>query len=156
MKKKSLTGVLVLLVFAAFTVSVLSVLLTGADLVRGITLRDRRGYDLRTAEQYLTTRVRRADRAGAILAEEGHTLVLREDVDGACYETRIYCYGGSLRELYCEAGYALGPEFGEEILPVEELRVAREGSLLYLSFRMPDGEESSLLLHIRSEGEVPG
>ena len=62
MKKKSITGVLVLLVFAAFLVSVSMVLMTGADVVQNITARDQKSYSQRTVTQYLTTRVRRADR----------------------------------------------------------------------------------------------
>ena len=42
MKKNNLTGVLVLLVFAVFMVSVLFVLLTGADVVQKLTDRDQR------------------------------------------------------------------------------------------------------------------
>lgn len=155
MKRNTMAGIPVLIVFAVFAVSVLTVLLTGADLVREVTLRDSRSYDERTAVQYLTTRVRRADRAGAVSVEGEDTLILREEIGGVCYETRIYCHEGSLREMFCETGYALPPIFGEEILPMEALRVALEDGFLRLSVRLPDGRESEAALYLRSEGEVP-
>ena len=155
MKNKTISGIPVLAVFALFAGCVLAVLLTGAGLVRSITLRDRSSYDQRTAVQYLTTRVRRADRAGAVSVEGEDTLILREEIGGVCYETRIYCHEGSLREMFCETGYALPPGFGEEILPMEALRVALEDGFLRLSVRLPDGRESEAALYLRSEGEVP-
>ena len=154
MRKNNLTGVLVLLVFAVFMVSVLFVLLTGADLVQGITERDQRSYDRRTVVQYLTTRVRQADRTGAVSVSDDGALIFQEDFDGIIYETSVYCHEGYLRELFCEAGYGLSPEFGEEILPVKAFQASREGSVLYLTFEMPDGTEESAWFHLRSEQEV--
>ena len=49
MKKRNMTGGLVLLVFAVFMVSVLLVLLSGADTVQRLTQRDQRSYHHRTA-----------------------------------------------------------------------------------------------------------
>ena len=154
MKKNNITGVLVLLVFAVFMVSVLKILLTGADLVQHITERDQHSYDQRTVVQYLTTRVRQADQTGGVLVEDSGTLVFREEIDGIDYETSVYCYGDYLREMFYEVGYGLPPEFGEEILPVKKFQVSRTGSVLYLAFEMPDGTEESIMLHLRSEQEV--
>ena len=88
MKKNNLTGVLVLLVFAVFMVSVLLVLLSGADTVQKLTERDQRTYHHRTAVQYLTTRVRQADCAGAVSVDNSDdisTLILKEEIDGQLY-----------------------------------------------------------------------
>lgn len=155
MKKNNLTGVLVLLVFAVFMVSVLMVLLTGADLVRGMTERDQRSYDRRTVAQYLTTRVRQGDQAGAVFAADPGTLVFREEISGTTYETRVYCHEGYLREMFCETGYDLAPEFGETILPMEDFQVCLEDTLLRIQLEMPDGSGEALALHLRSEQEVP-
>lgn len=154
MKKNNLTGVLVLLVFAIFAVSALLVLLTGADLVQGMARRDQRSYDQRTAIQYLTTRIRQADQAGAVFAADDGTLVLLENIDGTLYETRVYCHEGYLREMFCESGYTLAPEFGEEILPMTDLMVSWDESFVHLCLEMPDSTEVSLFLHLRSEQEV--
>ena len=74
---------MVLLLFGVFAVCILSVLLTGADAYRRLSQRDQSGYEHRTASQYLTTRVRQADRLGGVRVDtfDGQdTLVLSEDL----------------------------------------------------------------------------
>ena len=153
MKKSNLTGVLVLLVFAVFMVSVLLVLLSGADIVEKLTRRDQRTYHHRTAVQYITTRIRQADEQDAVFAEtteDTDTLVLRETIDNYVYETRIYCCNGYLREMFCEAGAGLPPEFGEEILPMEDFSVICEDNLVRAELLLTDGTKESLILLLRS------
>ena len=155
MKKNNLAGVFTLLVFAVFMVCVLMILLTGADVVRGITQRDQRSYDQRTAVQYLTTRVRQADQTGDVSVSESGALLLREDIDGTTYETSVYCHDGYLREMFYETGYALPPEFGEAVLPASDFRASQEDQLLTITLEMPNGTEQTLFLQLRSEQEVP-
>ena len=97
MKKSSLTGVLVLLVFAVFMVSVLLVLLSGANTVQKLTRRDQCTYHHRTAVQYITTRIRQADSLGAVTSDntgEISTLILTEEINNLSYQSRVYCYDG--------------------------------------------------------------
>ena len=154
MKKSNLTGVLVLLVFAVFMVSVLLVLLSGADTVQKLTDRDQRTYHHRTAVQYLTTRVRQSDFAGAVTADNSgvSTLILTEHIEGQPYETRIYCYEGYLREMFCPAGIGLPEGFGEEILPMEDFRVTLEDNILRAELVLTDGTSEHCCLLLRSEG----
>ena len=156
MKKNNMTGVLVLLVFAVFMVSVLMILLQGADIVQRITVRDQRSYNQRTVTQYLTTRVRQADRAGGVSVcsdDQTDVLILTEEIDGTCYETSVYCHDGYLRELFCQAGLGLPPEFGEEILPLSDFRVSCTDSLMQITFEMTDGTEQTVMLQLRSRKE---
>ena len=155
MKKKSLSGVLVLLVFAVFMVSVLLVLLSGADTVQKLTRRDQRTYQHRTAVQYLTTRVRQSDISGAVAVTEKDgisTLVLTEEIEGCAYETRVYCYDGYLREMFCVKGAALPPTFGEQILPMEDLELDFDGKTITATLSMTDGSQEYMTLHLRSQG----
>lgn len=155
MKKRNLSGLLVLLIFAVFAISVLMILLSGADIVRRLTGRGQDAYDHRTAVQYLTTRVHQADSAGSVAvgAEEGgDVLILTEEIDGAQYETRVYCYDGYLREMFCSAGAGLPPEFGEKILPMTSFRIALEDSVLSGSFTLTDGSSEAFCLFLRSKG----
>ena len=155
MKKKSMSGVLVLLVFAVFTVSVLLVLLSGADTVKKLTQRDQNTYHHRTAVQYLTTKVRQSDQSGAVNVGETDgcsTLVLTEKIDGITYETRIYCYDGYLRELFCAKGAGLGATFGEEILPMDDFQVSFEDGFLSAVLCLPDGTKDHVVLQLRSLG----
>lgn len=155
MKKRNLSKVLVPLVFAVFMVSVLMVLFSGADTVRSLTLRDRSSFRYRTAVQYISTRIRQADAAGLVSADNSEglsALVLTEDIDGRQFQTRIYCYDGFLRELFCEAGTEIAPEFGEEILPMEDFRIRLDGNTVHIGFSMPDGSDEELFFLLRSEG----
>ena len=155
MKKSNLGFLLVLLVFAVFMVSILVVLLTGADVVQGITERDQKSYEQRTAVQYIASRVRQADQTGMIRVDSSETvgdrLVLVEEIDGILCETVIYCYDGYLRELFSVDGYDPGAEFGEKILPVERICATDCGAYLVIEIRFADGETRSMTLYLRSE-----
>jgi len=153
-KKNQLSGVLVLLVFAVFGVSVLLVLLTGADVVKTLSERDRESYDRRTTMQYITTRVRQADEAGMVSVrrmEDRDVLVLSQDIEGIRYETYVYSCGGYLRELFVEAEFGMELEFGEMILPLRDLCFADEGTHIRAELTFEDGSTQSMILALRSE-----
>lgn len=155
-KKNNMSGITVLLVFAAFMVSVLLVLLTGADVVQRLTERNQSGYDRRTAVQYIATRIRQADDAGMLSVRsfgDGDALVAAEDIDGVTYETLVYCHDGYLREMFVEAGMEADAEFGEKILPMTMLRVDDRGSVLCAELQFADGQQETVILHLRSERE---
>lgn len=152
-KKNYLSSVLVLLVFAVFVVSVLMVLLTGADVVQKLNERDRRSYDQRTIVQYITTRVRQADEQGMVEVREiegKSVLALGEMIEGIRYDTLVYCWDGYLCELFTESGLDMGLEFGEWILPVEDIRFTDEGTHILVGLSA-HGEEQSMILSLRSE-----
>ena len=138
-----ITQVLALLTLTVFALCVLLVLLTGASCYRGLVDRGEDSYARRTALQYLTTRVRQAETVEIGEFEGCEALILEETIDGECYTTRVYCYGGWLRELYTVPGAKLPPKAGAEILEAETLELTREGSLL----RVKLGAEE-LLLHL--------
>ena len=158
MKKNNLTGVLVLLVFAVFMVSVLFVLLTGADVVQKLTDRDQKSYQQRTAVQYVTMRVRQADREDMVQVrkvEDRDVLVLAEMIEGYRYETLVYYADGYLWEMFSEAGLDLPLEFGEKILPAAGFLAEKQEDTLQMQIKLTDGSSQKVILHLRSEGEVP-
>ena len=138
-----MTQVLALLTLTVFALCLLLVLLSGASCYRGLVDRGEASYARRTAVQYLTTRVRQAQRVEIGDFEGCQTLLLEETVDGECYTTRVYCYDGWLRELYTVPGAKLPPRAGAAVLEAEDLELTREGSLLTVKL----GEET-LLLHL--------
>ena len=142
-----MTQVLALLTLTVFALCVLLVLLTGASCYRGLVDRGEDSYARRTALQYLTTRVRQAERVEIGEFEGCKALILEETVEGECYTTRVYCYDGWLRELYTVPGAQLPPKAGAEILEGKTLELTQEGSLLRLTL----GEEE-LLLHLPEVG----
>lgn len=155
-KKSNIDGVLVLLLLAVFMVSVLFVLLTGADVVQKLTRRDDVSYDRRTATQYITTRVRQADAAGRVAVRDFggcDAIVLTEEYDGVPYETLVYCYDGTLRELFTEAGLEQEPSYGEEILPAEAFTVEQDGACLTAEITV-NGTAETICLYLRSGEEA--
>lgn len=153
LNKGKIDNLLVLLLFGVFAICILSVLLTGADAYQRISDRDQLSYDQRTAAQYLTTRVRQADRLGdvAICRFEGQdALAFTEVIEGDTYETLVYCYDGYLRELFVAAGGHFMPEDGEKVLAAQELSIQRDGQLLGVKLTSPSGEVQMLELYLRS------
>lgn len=158
-RKHYIGGLLALLLLCVFAACVLSVLLTGAGTYRRLTERDRASYDSRTATQYLATRIRQADRQGAVSvrAFEGRdALVLTEEIDGELYETCIYYCDGYLRELFTAAGADLAPEDGEKILPAGGFLAyaddPAEGQLR-LRIQTSNGAWEELMLFLRAGRE---
>ncbi len=142
-----------LLLFGVFAACILSVLLTGAEAYRRLTQRDQAAYARRTAVQYIATRVRQADSLALVSVEEfqGVTaLVLREDGE---YATRVYCHEGYLKELYASEEDLMVPGDGERIMAAEGLELSLDQGLLTVSVTGENGEESTLLLSLRSGEE---
>ena len=156
-KTREAGGLLVLLLLGVFSVCILLVLLLGADNYRNLIQRDDASFDRRTAMQYIATKVRQADTAGTVTVGtfQGQDAVeLRETMDGETYLTRIYCYDGSLRELYAADTDTLSPADGETVLPAQALTAKQEGRLLKLELTDETGTVFSFVLTLRSEEEV--
>ena len=142
-------GLLALLLFGVFAVCVLTVLLTGAQAYRRLTVRDQNAYDRRTPVQYIATRVRQGDTLDGVAVEsfEGSTaLALRQDG----YVTRIYWYDGYLMELYTGEDAALSPEDGEKVVAAGGLALSLEDDLLTVEVTGVSGETDTLRLSLRS------
>lgn len=130
-KKRSLTGVAALLVFAVFAVGVLMTLLGGAGIYERLTGRSAQSYDSRTCTQYLAARVRQAP--GEIAVESfggGDALVLEEKIGDLVYVTRVYCHDGWLMELFSLKNGSFAPEDGTKLLPAEFLKLQLQEGLL--------------------------
>ena len=152
-KKRKTDALIVLLLFGVFAICILAVLLTGADSYQRLSRRDQAGYDSRTAAQYLTTRVRQADRLGDVTVEDfggADALVFTEEFDGVAYSTRVYCHDGYLRELFASAEETFLPEDGEKILQAQDLTLTLSGQTLQAKLTDSDGEVQQLTLYLRS------
>ena len=159
----NISGLLVLLLFAVFAVCIMSVLLTGADAYQRLAHRDQTSYDRRTVTQYIATKVRQNDAAGAVsvhlfgeagVKTDGNTLQLLEQLEGEEYCTRIYCWDGYIRELFSTPSDEFYPEDGEMIMEAQGLQFSLEGDLLTVTVIHTDGQSEEIALFLRS-GEVP-
>ncbi len=150
--KHHLDGLLALILFGVFAVSILVVLLCGADAYNRLTQRDQAAYEHRTGLQYVAARVRQADAAGEIRVEPfGETSAL---VLGQEYLTRVYYYDGYIMELYADASAELEPQDGEKILPASDLSFTLSDDLLNISFTDSQGSADTLLLTLLIVGAI--
>lgn len=158
-RHRKITDLMALMVFGLFALCVLLVLLTGADVYRNLVDRGAQAYESRTASQYVATRVRQADFGGGISVEEfggQDALVLREQINGKTYLTRVYCCEGFIRELFTADSGEFSPEDGEKILEAEAMSFTLEQDLLTARIILADGRSQALTLYLRSgEGERP-
>ena len=119
-----------LLLFCVFTVSMLMVLLTGADGYRKISEGMESQFSERTCLSYLVTKIRHYDSLNAegvnnigIVDFEGvSAIALDEDIDGMLFTTLVYFYDGHLYELFALKDCGLYPEDGLPILAVDDIR----------------------------------
>lgn len=149
-RKHQIDGLLVLLLFSVFAISILSVLLTGADAYKRLADRDNAAYDRRTAEQYVATKVRQAAGEVTVVSFDGVPAIqLAEEVDGETYTTRVYWFDGYIRELFSSAEDDLLPEDGEQVFPADAMTVELNGELLRIRIT-DDGQTTEQFLACRS------
>ena len=167
-----------LLLFVIFTACILSVLLTGADVLQTISQRDQESFRQRTCVQYLTTRIRQSDAVSRVFVGDfdsepslsmpsslvsteaaqpltGNTLFLVEELGGRAYYTRIYCCNGSLYELFSPAGVEFIPTDGQTILDVQDLHFTLQERLLTIHITYKHRTTETIQLSLRSHMEVP-
>lgn len=153
LKNGSLSGLVALLTFVLFAISILFVLLNGAGVYRRLTQRDQYSYDSRTCAQYVATKMRQAPSPAAISTDTFGTvdsLRISQDIEGLEFVTRIYCYENWLMEIFTLADGDFFPEDGEKILPLSSLSVSQDGSVF--SFILTDTEGNTQHLTISAQG----
>ena len=153
LKNRSLSGLVALLTFVLFAISILFVLLNGAGVYRRLTQRDQYSYDSRTCAQYVATKMRQAPSPAAISTDTFGTvdsLRISQDIEGLEFVTRIYCYENWLMEIFTLADGDFFPEDGEKILPLSSLSVSQDGSVF--SFILTDTEGNTQHLTISARG----
>ena len=143
---RNITQLLALLVFGVFALCVAAVLLTGAGTYQNLTRRGSEAYAQRVAVRYLTTRFQQAP---ALRVEDFcglETLAISEEIGGKTYVTRVYCYEGTVRELFSAENAPVGPGDGERVLEAEKLTFSRKEQLLTVEITHPNGRVQQLLL----------
>ena len=153
MKKNpfKITDLLALTVFSAFAVCVLIVLLSGVRVYKTLVQRGEDSFRLRTATQYVTTRIRQAEDVTVADFDGCEALCIREEIDGKVYVTRIYCYDGFLRELFCAQSAKLSAEDGEKIMEAESMVFSQNEDLLTVSV-----DNQDVILQLRGKaGDAP-
>lgn len=158
-RQNHITTLAALALLAVFAVSVLLTLLAGAGAYRRLVDRDAENFSRRTAAQYLATKVRQNDGENAVAVEELHgadCLTLKEwnDDDASQYVTRLYCYDGSLWELYTTADGEPDLTDGERVLELKNMTLALEDGLLEAVLTLKNGERETVRLSLQGGKKV--
>ena len=82
------------------------------------------------------------------------TLFLHQTIEGEDYWVRIYCYDGTVRELFTEADQVMEPEDGQEVMAASALYFTLEEGVLTITAADTAGQTSELSLLLRSGEEA--
>jgi len=139
------------LLLCLFALCAAVAVLAGARVYRGVAQRGAAADDSRRAVRYLSTRIHQSQEPVEVgTFGENEALILRDQVDGQRYITRIYCYEGYLRELYTPEAGEFSPADGEKLFPLESLSFRESEALLRITVTLE--EDYTLIFH--KTGEV--
>ena len=128
----------VLLILCIFSVTVLSLLLTGAKTYRSITQRGQTSQKSQIDALYISNKIFQAESAEAvsIRTEDGvQVLLIESEEGGEPHVTRVYCYKGWIMELYSDADYHFLAGDGEKITQADSLEFVLKDGLLSAEIR---------------------
>ena len=147
----AISGVFVFLLLGIFAVFSTVMVLLGARTYKATSERTQEHNENRVAGAYVRSMVRADDGRDALALEDFggvQTVTMRYDYDGDLYYTRLYAYGGSLRELFTEADFEFDPEQGEPVCALEGLTAEMDGGLLTMHLTGGD-EETTVHVALR-------
>ena len=155
MKKHSAQLLPVLLLALFLLLSALTAVRSAAAYKKVLDRSDR--LDRSTALTYITEKVRQNDAAGALRVGrigDCEALVIAQG-DEVLYDTYIYCYDGSLRELMIKRELTPAPEMGRALLPMESLELTLEGGLLRIRCTDSSGETRERSVALAAQEVAP-
>ena len=146
------------LLFFLFACCMFAVLLSGAKLYKNVSAVMEEQFSVNTCSSYITAKVRHYDIADAISIDkigDSDAIILKEKIEGEEYLTYLYCYDNSLMELFCSADMEVQPFDGQEVMPLDALKICLEDGLLTFSCELDDATTSATIyLQSRGEGAV--
>jgi hypothetical protein len=148
-------AVFALVLFAAFAMAMLMVLMTGAQAYQGIRDNVENHYSEETCLSYVSMKVRHYDSAGGAvyMGDVGGipALMLREEYDGVGYVTAIYLKDGYVKELYADENFDFEPDAGLNIIAANSLAMSfTAGGLLEVKCVGTGGGSAECYLSLRA------
>ena len=124
----------ILALFCVFAASTWVAFAIGATVSRTATNNLDANFESRTATSYLTEKIRHNDRADAIHLTEldgAPCIALDAVYESVSYTTYLYVWDGYLCEYLARTSEDISPEYGEQILPVQEFTAEQISDSLY-------------------------
>ena len=140
-KRHAIRTIWPILFFLLFAIVLIGLTYEGARGYEHMQESSQQRFTETTAMDYLKTKVREADGEGRVKIGTylGQDALILKDGDG--YETILYCYDGTLRELYKAEDTELSLSSGSEILALD-------------SFTVEKYNEKALSFTVEYQGEV--
>ncbi|MDR3278548.1 MAG: DUF4860 domain-containing protein [Oscillospiraceae bacterium] len=148
-------AVFALILFCAFALSMLMVLMTGAVAYQDVRDAVENHYSEDTCISYIAMKVRHYDDASGSFElrdlDGVPALYMTESVGGGEYFTAIYFYDGYVKELYAESGYEFAPGDGADVLAAEALSFEVSDRLLHVSCVGTGGNAADIYLSLPAD-----
>ena len=143
---------------AVYALAAAGAVLLAADGYRDSLDRADRSFGASTALAYVTEKLRAGDREDAVRVEtlgDCPALVVSVNREDSWYDTYIYCYDGSLRELMVKRELTPAPQMGTKLLELEDFRPEWAGDgLLRLECRA-QGESFTRYVNLKAGEGYP-
>ena len=150
----ALSGLFVFMLIGIFAIASITLVLTGIKAYRRVTDSAVAAAEQHLSLSYLGNKVRSFDEAGSISLEnrDGFDfLCLKETLDGAVYETRIYYHEGILKEQFVDGETEFDPDLGEELTELSGIKFEEVSpNLLRVVVTLMDGNEQTLHMALYS------
>jgi hypothetical protein len=156
-QKHSISQVFVFLLLGVFAVFSTLMVLLGAQMYRGTVEQTEQHTEKRLLFSYVSNAVRGNDTADLVAVDNRggiDVLVFGCEADGELYETLVYCYEGTLRELFVSAQQEFEPDYGEVICSAETFVPQLENGLLSIRIAGTSGQEETLHIALRCSQEA--
>ena len=128
-------AIFALILFAAFAVSILMVLTTGAQAYQNVRKSVENHYSENTCVSYIVMKLRHYDDVTCSVelgeVEGKPALLLSEVIEGDEIITAIYFHEGYVKEIYAEGGYELTLAGGDSIIEAQSLTLTSPSPGLY-------------------------
>jgi len=149
-------AVFALILFCAFAVSMLMVLMTGAQAYQGVRNRVENHYSEDTVVSYIAMKLRHYDAEDCNVTVSkiagNDALIMTETISGNEIITAIYFHEGFVKELYAEASYEFTPDDGTNILAAQEISITKsDNGVISVRCVGTGGSVAETKLALRSE-----
>lgn len=152
--KEIFDSVIIAVLFCVYVVSVAFVLISGIHIYRSAAAAMKERYEKRTLTSYLSVKTKHYDASDSIsigYAGGKEALVLTEKYGSEIFKTYIYCYEGSVRELFIRESVTAEAGAGEKITAADSLNFEMITPSLIKVISTGSFGESCAFIHLRSK-----
>lgn len=151
---QNISSLFSILLFFLFTLCIVFVMVIGANVYKNIAKRMDDNFTKRTGIMYILNKVRQYDYIDYVNIKEieNHTVLeLKEIETDLDYHTLIYCYEGSLRELFKAVEDEIPLSEGIEIVKARSAGFTMDEKLLFITLE-GEAEVQQTYISLRSGG----